>query len=111
MSQSLQLQYNKYQEVLETLQNKVTQLDGDISEHKVVLDTLKTLPKDRRCWRMVDSSLVETNCADASTTLQGQLEGMQNASKQLVTEVQGTQKEFTDWKKKNNVKIVRPQQS
>ncbi|QPG75471.1 hypothetical protein FOA43_002826 [Brettanomyces nanus] len=106
-NQDLQSQYSNYQQIIGTLNDKLSQLDSDLGEHKVVLDSLNKLPEDRRCWRMVDSSLIELQCKEARGVLKNRIEGMEKSIKNLSEETHKKQEEFVDWKQKNNVRIVK----
>lgn len=46
-------------------------------------------------------------CKDARSALSTSIEGMKKSTKQMSEEATKKQKEFADWKQKNNVRIVR----
>jgi len=56
---------------------------------------------------MVDTCLLEMTCKDARSALSTSIEGMKKSTKQMSEEATKKQKEFADWKQKNNVRIVR----
>ncbi|KAF6008504.1 hypothetical protein HII13_003827 [Brettanomyces bruxellensis] len=89
------------------LSEKLVQIDSDLHEHEVVVATLRNLPENRRCWRMVDSCLVEMSCKDAVAALSSAITGMKKSTKRMSDEVGKKREEFTQWKQKNNVRIVR----
>lgn len=44
--------------------SKITELDGEHTEHNLVISTLEPLPPERRCFRMIGEVLVERNNAE-----------------------------------------------
>ncbi|CAB4054897.1 PFDN2 [Lepeophtheirus salmonis] len=79
-----------------TLANKVSELTTDLNEHKLVLETLNQVEKDRRCFRMVGGVLVERNVGNVVPALKSNSEKMdkliETLTKQLTEkgqEIQG----------------------
>ncbi|GMM46501.1 tubulin-binding prefolding complex subunit [Pichia kluyveri] len=104
---SFQNQYNEYQQTIRALQEHMATISSQIAEHRVVRETLSKVPQDRKAWRLADTAMVETNAKDAGEVLDEKLRGLEQLQVKLEEECQGVQKEFDDWKVKNNVKIVR----
>ncbi|ODV93378.1 hypothetical protein PACTADRAFT_51977 [Pachysolen tannophilus NRRL Y-2460] len=107
VNQKLQLQFNEFKETLEQLSQKIGQLKTDLDEHDVVLNTLKTVPEDRKCFRMIGGALVEKTAGSVVPVLDSKIISMKEAVVSLEKERQRTLKEFEDWQKKTNVKIVK----
>ncbi|CAH2448437.1 Cochaperone prefoldin complex subunit [Komagataella phaffii CBS 7435] len=101
-----QKQYDEFQETLEALNNKIGQLQGDIEEHNIVLKTITTAPKDRKCFHMIGGVLIEKTAGEVEPTLKTNVTKMNDAVENLKNEIQNTHKQFEDWKKKTGVKIV-----
>ncbi|KAG7718394.1 hypothetical protein KL949_002753 [Ogataea haglerorum] len=104
---SLQAKYDQFQQTIESLNTKIVQLHSQIDEHGIVLATLKEVPPDRKCYRMVGGSLVELVAGNATKILEENLDGMKKSVDTLTEELKKQQKEFVDWKEKNNIKIVK----
>eukprot|EP00124_Ichthyophonus_hoferi_P001670 Ihof_evm10s93 gene=Ihof_evmTU10s93 len=49
---------------------KITELRGEQSEHRLVIDTLKPLDHNRKCFRMVGGVLVERNVGEVLPALE-----------------------------------------
>lgn len=121
---NFQAQYDEYQHTIRALQEHAVTVDSQIYEHEVVLDTLQSVPADRKAWRLVSSgndvpstngkdtpttsgALVETTAKGAGETLAETMKGLKELKSKLEQEVAQTRKEFDEWKVKNNVKVVR----
>uniref|UniRef100_A0A8D8S1Q4 Prefoldin subunit 2 n=1 Tax=Cacopsylla melanoneura TaxID=428564 RepID=A0A8D8S1Q4_9HEMI len=48
---------------------KLSELEQELTEHKIVLDTLKDLDGDRRCFRLIGGVLCEKTVKDVIPTL------------------------------------------
>ncbi|XP_071174018.1 prefoldin subunit 2-like [Mytilus galloprovincialis] len=55
---------------------KISELNGDLKEHEIVIDTLKETESSRKCFRMVGGVLVEH-------TVEGVLPALTNHKEQL----------------------------
>jgi prefoldin subunit 5 len=121
---NFQAQYDEYQQTIRALQEHAVSVDSQIYEHEVVLQTLQSVPAERKAWRLVSNgndapstsgtetptasgALVETTAKGAGETLAETMKGLQELKSKLEEEVVQTKKEFDDWKVKNNVKVVR----
>lgn len=79
----------------------------DEEEHKIVIETLKTTPKDRKCFRMVGGALVEKNVEETLPVLVIKLENMTKMIEKLTSELKKVLEEFETWKKEKKIKIVK----
>ncbi|KAK7204775.1 Prefoldin beta-like protein [Myxozyma melibiosi] len=102
----LQAQYNNYKSTLQQLAQKIGELESETDEHKLVLDTLKPLPADRKCFRMIGGVLVERTVADVIPALETNASGVEAVLKQLVEEYRKTEEDMRSWQKKNKVQVV-----
>jgi len=82
-------------------------LKTDEEEHKIVIETLKTTPKDRKCFRMVGGALVEKNVEETLPVLVIKLENMTKMIEKLTSELKKVLEEFETWKKEKKIKIVK----
>lgn len=114
---SLQAQYDEYQTTIRSLSERLNSIGMQIAEHEVVIETLKSVPEDRKAWKMfsggesqenpVGSALVETNAKGASEQLQKVMAGLNEVAAKTEKDLNGLKSEFEEWKKSNNIKIVR----
>ncbi|OWB55289.1 hypothetical protein B5S28_g1160 [[Candida] boidinii] len=75
-NQKLQLQYDEFQQTIEQLSNKISQLQGDVDEHSIVIETLNNVPKDRKCFRMIGGALVEKTSGEVAPVLETNLKNV-----------------------------------
>lgn len=105
MSQ-LQTEYNDFKQAIQQLSSKITELESESEEHRLVLETLEPLDGDRKCMRMVGGVLVERTVSEVVPSLQATRDGLEKAIKTLQGDLSKTEKDLEEWKVKHNVKVV-----
>lgn len=103
----LQQQYNTYQQTIAEIQSKLNELKNDEDEHKIVLETLKKTPVERRCFRMVGGALIEKDVETTIPVLDIKLENITKTINQLSQELKEIIEEFEKWKVEKHIKIIR----
>merc|ERR1712000_518676 len=103
--QDLQAQYNNYKTALQSLAQKVGEIEQE-EEHKLVTETLQPLPEDRKCFRLINGVLVERTVKDVLPALNTNSDGLKQVLEELVKQYKGKQDEMDKWKKKNNIQVV-----
>ncbi|KAL2848080.1 Prefoldin beta-like protein [Aspergillus pseudoustus] len=106
--QELQLQYTNYKNTLQQLAQKIGDIEQEAEEHKLVIDTLKPLPQERKCFRMVNGVLVERTVQDVLPSLETNSDGLKQVLEELLKQYKSKQTELDNWKKKNNIQVVQP---
>jgi prefoldin subunit 2 len=104
--QELQNTYQTYKNTLQTIAQKIGDIEQETEEHKLVLETLEPLPGDRKCFRMINGVLVERTVQDVVPILKIHSEGLKKALEDLVKQYKSKQDEMEKWKKKNNIQVV-----
>lgn len=121
---SYQAKYDEYQQTLQQLEEHLISIESQLYEHEIVSETLKSVPSDRKAWRMISNgdnsvisnkegatassgALIETNAGDANKKLLETIKGLKQLKSKLEKEESEIKKEFNDWKVKNNVKVYR----
>ena len=66
--------------------------------YRLVLETLKPLPGDRKCFRMVNGVLVERSVGDVLPALQTNSDGLKKVLEDLLKQYQTKQTEMEKWK-------------
>ncbi|KAF7504377.1 hypothetical protein GJ744_002434 [Endocarpon pusillum] len=107
--QELQTQYTNYKNTLQSLAQKAGDIEQEIEEHKLVIETLQPLPDDRKCFRMINGVLVERTVKDVLPNLKTNSDGLKQVLDKLLMEYKSKQDEMDSWKKKNNVQVVQNQ--
>ncbi|KAJ5526809.1 uncharacterized protein N7484_009940 [Penicillium longicatenatum] len=106
--QELQAQYTNFKNTLQQLAQKIGDIEQEAEEHKLVIDTLKPLPQERKCFRMVNGVLVERTVEEVLPTLQTNSDGLQQVLEDMLKQYKSKQTELDSWKKKNNIQVVQP---
>ncbi|KAK4942729.1 hypothetical protein LTR66_014671 [Elasticomyces elasticus] len=73
---------------------------------RLVLETLKPLPEDRKCFRMINGILVETTVKEVLPALQTNSDGLAKVFDDLVRQYKAKQDELERWKKRNKIQVV-----
>ena len=61
---------------MQALGDKITEMEMDADEHKLVLAALSPLPPTRRCWRRIGGVLVESTVEQTLPVLHANLHGV-----------------------------------
>ncbi|KAL8749920.1 MAG: hypothetical protein Q9199_007394 [Rusavskia elegans] len=104
--QELQQQYTNFKNNLQQLADRIGNVEQETEEHKLVLETLKPLPGERKCFRMINGVLVERTVKDVLPALQINADGLKRVLDELVKQYKRQQEDMEKWKKKNNVQVV-----
>ena len=65
---------------------------------RLVLETLKPLPGDRKCFRMINGVLVERTVSDVLPALQTNADGLKKVLEDLLKQYRSKQDEMEKWK-------------
>jgi len=104
--QELQTQYSTYKNTLQSLAQKIGDIEQETEEHKLVIETLEPLPQDRKCFRMINGVLVERTVKDVVPSLKTNADGLKQVLDELLKQYKGKQDEMESWKKKHNIQVV-----
>jgi prefoldin subunit 2 len=96
--QELQSQYENYKSLLQSIAQKIGDVEQETEEHKLVLETLKDLPEDRKCFRMINGVLVEKTVGDVVPALTTNSEGLKKVLEDLMKQYKSKQDEMDQWK-------------
>ena len=84
---------------------KISEIEIDQNEHKLVIDTLKDLDSKRRCFRMVGGVLVERDVESVLSTLQTNHEKMGEILIKLNEQLVTKGKEIVSYKEEHKIKV------
>lgn len=105
--QELQIQYSGFKSSLEQIARKIGDIEQELEEHRLVLNNLEKLPKDRKCFQMINGVLVEKTVQDVIPALKTNSEGLRKVLDDLLKQYKSKQVEMDQWKKKNNIQVIR----
>ncbi|KZO98109.1 Prefoldin beta-like protein, partial [Calocera viscosa TUFC12733] len=111
--QEIQAGYSRYQQEIQSLAEKVGELESDAEEHELVLQTLKEAnEKDpsRPCFRMIGGVLVERTVKDILPALQTNRDGIQKVLQTLVEQYKKREEEFSTYKREYGI-VPMPQRA
>ncbi|KAI4102812.1 MAG: hypothetical protein LQ339_004551 [Xanthoria mediterranea] len=94
----LQQQYTNFKNNLQQLADRIGNVEQETEEHKLVLETLKPLPGERKCFRMINGVLVERTVKDVLPALQTNSDGLKRVLDELVKQYKRQQEDMEKWK-------------
>ncbi|KAF7800143.1 hypothetical protein EIP86_011388 [Pleurotus ostreatoroseus] len=106
-TQEIQQNYTRFQSDLQTLANKIGELEQESEEHTLVLSTLNdTLAEepDRKCFRLVGGVLVERTVKDVVPALQMNRDGIQKVISSLTDQYKTKETDFENFKRDYNIR-------
>ncbi|XP_041821328.1 prefoldin subunit 2 isoform X1 [Chelmon rostratus] len=78
-----------------SMASKAADLEMDINEHSLVIDTLKNVDPSRKCFRLVGGVLVERTVKEVLPALETNKEQMQSKGREL-----------TEYRERYNIRLV-----
>ncbi|TRY78933.1 hypothetical protein TCAL_01725 [Tigriopus californicus] len=98
-------QFNKMRNEQRTLASKLSELQMDLNEHKLVLETLDKVSADRRCFRLIGGVLVERNVGQVAPALLNNKDKMSKLVETLEKQLTEKGKSINDYMAQNNIQI------
>jgi len=89
--------------------SKIFELENDLNEHKVVIETLKEVDGGRKCYRMIGGILVEGTVKEILPNLVTNSDQLKQTIEILNTKLVEKGKEILDYKEKNNIQFQVPE--
>eukprot|EP00752_Nemacystus_decipiens_P001828 g1765.t1 len=86
------------------MRRKIAELEGEVSEHQMVVDTLEPMDATRRAYRLVGGVLVERTVGEVLPTVKANQEGIKQLLQQLATTRANKEKEAAEWKIKYKIR-------
>ncbi|KAL4709582.1 hypothetical protein ACJJTC_007313 [Scirpophaga incertulas] len=85
------------------LANKISELEMDLNEHKIVIETLKGVDMSRKCFRLIGGVLVERTVADVLPELEMNSERVPKAIQTLHEQLTLKGQEINDYIEKHDI--------
>ncbi|KAJ2355604.1 Cochaperone prefoldin complex subunit [Coemansia erecta] len=104
--QELRLAANQYSSDLKQLAGKIGELESELTEHHLVIETIGKVPTTRKCFRLVNGVLIERTVAEVLPALKTNEEGIKSTIKQLTEQYKSKDKEFMEFQQKNHIRIA-----
>lgn len=89
------------------LANKISELEMDLNEHKIVIETLRGVDKNRKCFRLVGGVLVERTVAEVLPELENNCEQLPKALQALEDQLTKKGREINDYIEVHDIRLQR----
>ncbi|XP_032833189.2 prefoldin subunit 2 [Petromyzon marinus] len=97
--------FNKLRGEQRALAAKSAQLDMELTEHNLVIDALRDVDPERRCYRMVGGVLVERTVKEVLPALQSNKEQISRLLEALAQQVSAKGREINEYREKHNIRV------
>ena len=88
-----------------SLASKLAELQMDLNEHKLVIDTIVGVDTERRCFRLVGGVLVERKVSEVSPALQNNKDKISKLIETLEKQLSEKGVEINAYIAKNNIQV------
>ena len=97
--------FNQLRQAQRSINNKIIELENDLNEHVLVIDALKSVDQDRKCFRSIGGVLVERNVKEILPSVIENKEMIAKTIEALKSKVVEKGQEINDYMDKHNIKI------
>ncbi|KIO17786.1 glycoside hydrolase family 16 protein [Tulasnella calospora MUT 4182] len=107
--QEVQARYSRYQNELQSVAQKLGELETEAEEYELVLKTLEECLEsqpDRTCFRLIGGVLVERTVKDVAPQIKTNRDGIRRVIESLVTQYKGKEEEFQAFQREYNIRVV-----
>ncbi|KAJ8683662.1 hypothetical protein QAD02_019454 [Eretmocerus hayati] len=84
---------------------KLSEMEAELNEHKIVIDTLKNVDPKRKCYRMIGGILCERTVEEVMPNLVVNKEQLTKVIETLNEQLTNKGKEINEYKEKYNIRI------
>eukprot|EP00056_Hartaetosiga_gracilis_P014430 m.240544 g.240544 ORF g.240544 m.240544 type:complete len:119 (-) comp15393_c0_seq1:95-451(-) len=103
--QEIVYRFQQMREAQMAYTQKIAELQGDIEEHRIVVETLSKTPKDRKCFRLVGDVLMERTVAEILPAVEQNKAQIEMMHKQLSTKLEEHNKQLTAFQEKHKIRV------
>ncbi|KAI9292668.1 Prefoldin beta-like protein [Neoconidiobolus thromboides FSU 785] len=104
------VKFNQLKQEISTITSRIGELESEIEEHKLVIETMEPLSGDRKCFRLIGGVLVERTVKEILPTLKANHDGIAKLIESLVKNYKAKDEEFKKFQQDYKVRIA-PAQS
>merc|ERR1712142_305854 len=108
--QEIIAQFQKMRENQRNLASKISELEVDIKEHETVIEALKEVSSDRKCFQLIGGVLTEKTVGDVVPNLINKKGQIGSVTEHLHKELEKTGQELIKYKEEHNIQIRGEQQ-
>jgi len=88
-----------------SMATKLSELQMDLNEHKLVIETLEGVEKDRKCFRMVGGVLVERKVGEVEPALTSNRDKMAKLIETLEKQLSEKGQDINAYMEKHNIQV------
>lgn len=99
------MRFNQLRQEQRLLASKYGEFEMDIAEHNAVIDTLKNVDGNRKCFRSVGGILVERTVKDVLPTLENNKRQISGLLENLEAQMKSKGEELLKYKEEHNIKM------
>ncbi|KAK1154890.1 prefoldin subunit 2-like [Acipenser oxyrinchus oxyrinchus] len=89
-----------------SLASKAAELEMEINEHSLVIETLRDVDPSRKCFRMVGGVLVERTVKEVLPALESNKEQISRIVETISTQMQTKGRELNEYRERYNIRLV-----
>ncbi|KAM6435385.1 death effector domain-containing protein isoform 3-T4 [Liasis olivaceus] len=98
--------FNRLRQEQRGLASKAAELEMELNEHKLVIETLREVDPTRRCYRMVGGVLVERTVKEVLPALENNKEQINKIIETLSQQLQTKGRELNEFREKHNIRLM-----
>merc|ERR1712226_766591 len=97
--------FNEMRNSQRAVVGKISELEDERKEHDLVIDALKEVDGDRKCFRMVGGVLVERTVKEVLPALQTNHEQLGKVVEAMNAQLEAKGKAINDYRQKHNIRV------
>lgn len=98
--------FNRLRQEQRGLASKAAELELELNEHSLVIDTLRDVDPTRKCYRMVGGVLVERTVKEVLPALESNKEQINKIIETLTQQLQAKGQELNEFREKHNIRVM-----
>ncbi|XP_048369381.1 prefoldin subunit 2 [Sphaerodactylus townsendi] len=98
--------FNRLRQEQRGLASKAAELEMELNEHKLVIETLREVDPTRKCYRMVGGVLVERTVKEVLPALESNKEQISKIIETLSQQLQTKGRELNEFREKHNIRLM-----
>uniref|UniRef100_A0A7R9YQY9 Prefoldin subunit 2 n=1 Tax=Chlamydomonas euryale TaxID=1486919 RepID=A0A7R9YQY9_9CHLO len=105
---------NEFQErrqALSEMASKINELRAEVAEHEMVLSALQPMDPTRKCFRLIDTVLVERTVAEVRPAVEKNREHLTAAVETLMAQASQREKDLQEFQAKYKIRVVSREES
>jgi len=103
--QEIAAQFNAMKQELQTMAQKIGELEMESEEHKLVIDTIEPMNSDRKCFRLIGGVLVERTVEEILPAVKANNEGIKTIMHQLLEQYKKKEEAFRAFQKEHDIVV------